>query len=940
MTRSQCLLPILWLASVLSAFGSDLAREFQTPPRDARPWVFWMWLRTETTPEAITKDLEEMKAKGIVGFILFDSGAGSRLMHGEKKLELVGKEYRSVPTDDYKGAVLAPLPTKPLASWSPHWRELVRFASKEAHRLGLEFVLSVGLDGTAGPIGIEDGMQILICSKTPVAGGQAFDGIVPMGKAPSVKPPAAPITTHQDVALLAVPDKPDFAPGEVIDLSASMDAAGHLRWTAPAKSSWKLLRFSQVPTGARDGWGYHTDGMSAEAMDHTWAGTMAPLLQEMTPEERAGLRGVEDDSWEAGDCTWTKHFAEEFQRRRGYDLRPFLPLLAGERLADAVATAGVRRDYQLTISELIADYHYGRLHQLARENGLEYYAESTGPHPTQQDLLKNSREVDHVMGEFWVPSVHRPTPDRRFLARNAANASHLYGHVDTLSEAFTSVGPAWEDSPFGMKATGDQAFCDGVTRMCMHNYSQSPSLTAKPGYTYFAGTFYNRNITWWEQTPALNTYLGRCTSLLQRGKFVADALIYGGDNIGQLEPMKVIPHTLGEGYDHDNVNTEALLTRVNVKDGRLVLPDGMSYRVLILPENTPMPPKALEKIAALVEAGATVVGPRPSGFAGLPTNADDTAKFNALVTRLWGQADGGASAKHALETGRVVSGPTAREVLHDLKVRPDFEATGVSPAGTIDWIHRTTSDAEIYFVASRWEPVEKIACTFRVTGRQPELWDPVTGEIRDAKAFRQEKDGTTVPLEFGPCGSTFVVFRKPIAADAAGAATTNSPGILHRQTVAGSWDLQFDPKWGGPESIVFDQLVDWTKRPEEGIQHYSGTAIYRKTFDLTTVPQNGERLFLDLGEVHEVSTIRLNGVDLGVVWTKPARVDITRAAKAGSNRLEITVVNLWPNRLIGDVGLPPEKQFTETNMRKFNAATPLLPSGLLGPVEVLTETAP
>ena len=938
MTRLKCLLPILWLASAIDALSADLDKEFQTPPRDARPWVYWMWLQTDTTPAAITKDLEEMKAKGIVGFILYDSGVGSMTHIGEK-LVLQGKEYQTAPTNDYLGAKLTPLPNGPLVAWTPHWRELIRFAARESHRLGLEFVLSNGLASTSGPIDEQNAMQKLVWATTAVVGGQTFDGEIPLEKQLPSSRTVAPVTMHRDVALLAVPDKADFAPNEVLDLTANMDDSGHLHWQAPP-GTWKLLRFTQVPTGMQNVWGLFTDGMSAEAMDKTWEVTMAPLLKEMTPEERVGLRGIEDDSWEAGECTWTDRFAGEFQRRRGYNLRPFLPVLAGTGMVDAATTASVVRDYRLTISELIADNHYGRLQRLAHENGLAFYSECAGPLIKQQDLLKNALTVDHVMGEFWVPSVHRPASSRRLLSRNAANANHLYGHAETMCEAFTSVGPAWEDTPFNIKSTGDRGFCDGVTRMCIHNYSHSPSLTAKPGYTYFAGTFYNRGITWWEQTPAFNTYLGRCTSLLQRGKFVADALIYGGDAIGQLEPMKVIPPSLGAGYDHDNIDTAALLTRVHVEGGRLVLPDGMSYRVLILPKSTPLPPEALEKIAALVKAGATVVGPRPSGFAGLPIRADDTAKFNALVTRLWGQADGSATAKPPEEIGHVVSGPTARQVLRELKVGPDFEATGVSPAGTIDWIHRTSGDAEIYFVASRWEPVEKIACTFRVTGKQPELWDPVTGEIRDAKAFRQGSGGTTVPLEFGPCGSIFVVFRKPIAADAAGSAVTNSPGVLHRQTVAGSWDVQFDPKWGGPESVAFDQLVDWIKRPEEGIQHYSGTAMYRKTFELAAVPQNGERLFLELGEVHEVSSVRLNGTDLGVVWTKPARMEITRAAKAGSNRLEITVVNLWPNRLIGDAGLPPEKQFTETNMRKFNATTPLFPSGLLGPVEVLTETAP
>jgi hypothetical protein len=929
----RCVIPLVLLAAVSCASASDLDEQFHNPPPDVRPWVFWMWLRADTTPAAITKDLEEMKAKGIPGFILYDAGAGV-LLHADSKMVLDGKAYRSVRTDDFKGATSTPIPTGPLPTWSPRWRELIRFVAKEAARLHLEFCLTDGLASTSGSIDEADGQQKLIWSETKVAGPMVVDALLPLetGK-------ASQLSSHRDVSVLAVPDTPDFGPGRVVDLSAKMDAAGHLHWDAPA-GAWKVLRFSQTPTHARNFWGLFTDGMSAEALDKTWEVTMAPLLREMTPEERAGLRGIEDDSWEAGDMTWTGRFAAEFQRRRGYDLVPWLPVLAGVKMGDPADAAGVWRDYRLTISDLVADNHYAHLRQLAHQNGLTLYSEAAGPHPTQQDLLKNCGQVDIAMAEFWMPSPHRPTPQTRFLLRDAASANHIYGKPVTMCESFTSAGPFWEETFFSMKATADQAFCDGLNRVCFHNFSHSPSLDAKPGYVYFAGTLYGRNVTWWDQTPAFNTYLARCSELLQQGKFVADALFYHGDGIGQLEQMKTVPATLGEGYDHDNVNTDVLLTRANVRDGRIVLSDGMNYRVLVLPENTPMAPAVLAKISALVEAGATVVGPRPSGFAGLPLHPEDRPKFDSLVARLWGKTDARAVTENRVGAGRVVWGPSVREVLQSMGAGPDFEQTGVSPAGTIDWIHRTAGGAEIYYVASRWEPAEKVACTFRVSGKQPELWNPVTGEIRDARAFRQEGGRTTVPLEFDPCGSVFVVFRKDIKPDAQGLAATNYPATSVVTRLNGPWEVSFDPKWGGPAQVTFDQLTDWTKRPEEGIKFYSGTAVYRQEFDLGASPAPGERLLLDLGEVHEISSVRLNGIDLGVVWAKPARVDITPAVKAGANALEITVVNLWPNRLIGDAGLPPEKRFTETNMHKFTAATPLLASGLLGPVEVLASAPP
>jgi hypothetical protein len=256
----------------------------------------------------------------------------------------------------------------------------------------------------------------------------------------------------------------------------------------------------------------------------------------------------------------------------------------------------------------------------------------------------------------------------------------------------------------------------------------------------------------------------------------------------------------------------------------------------------------------------------------------------------------------------------------------------LSDRGTIDWIHRRSTNADIYFVASRWDAEEKIAATFRVARRQPELWDPVTGEIRDARSFTQQEGRTTVPLEFGPRGSVFVVFRKTIPLSAKGKTQSNYPEFHELKELKGPWQVAFDPKWGGPASVTFDSLVDWTKRPEWEIQHYSGAARYSKSFTLEDAPKAGERVMLDLGEVHEVASVRLNGKDVGVVWTKPARIDITKFVRVGENALEIKIVNLWPNRLIGDAGLPPEKRLTETNVHKFSEKTPLYPSGLDGPV--------
>jgi hypothetical protein len=927
-----------------------MAGHFQSPPASARPWVFWMWLRVDTSPAAITKDLEEMHAKGIEGAILYDSGFGGGGLGFSSKMVLQGKGFYPVKTSDYAGGHIDPIPRPAMESWSPHFRELVRFAAKESGRLGIKLTVTVGLAGTSGPIAAEYGQQKLVWSETAVTGPQNYNASLPAPDtevAPTAVPPrntgrgknsaARPKKPQQargktkyvnahPIAVLAVPDKEHFSSADVIELSEKTNAAGRLHWDVPA-GAWKILRFGYTPTGAKNVWGTYTDCMSAEAMDKTWDSTIGVMLREMTPAERKGLYGIEDDSWESGATTWTKRFPEEFKRLRGYDLIRWLPVLAGKQMGRA-DSLGVKRDFYRTIADLVAKNHYARLGELARQNGLVAFGEPAGPNTSQLDLMKDCSGVSIAMGEYWHPSVHRPTPPRRFMLRAAASANHIYGKRLTPCESLTSLGPFWEESLFDLKNTADQAFCDGCNLTVIHNWSHSPSVTAKPGYSYFAGTLYSRNTTWWEETPAFDAYLGRCSFLLQQGRFVADALYYRGDAIGQGEQMKTRPALPAEGYDHDNCNLDALLTRVSVKDGRLVLPDGMSYRIVVLPDNSLMAPEALAKIATLVEGGATVVGPRPSGPAGLVT-PEQTATFDRLASRLWANETG----ETRVGAGRIIVG-RPDVVLPAMNIPPDFAYTGLSSGGELDWIHRRTDDADIYFVASRWDGAEKVDLTFRVAGRQPELWNPVTGTIRDAVAFTQKDGRTTVPLEFEPRGSVFVVFRKPISHDASGTAAANDTPFTRQAELTGAWEVSFDPKWGGPENVTFDSLVDWTKRPEQGIKYYSGTAVYRKNFNLAALPAAGQKLWLDLGEVHEEAVVKLNGRELGVVWTRPARVDISAAVRAGENNLEISVVNLWPNRLIGDAALPPEKRFTETNIRKFVATTPLLPSGLLGPVTI------
>jgi hypothetical protein len=925
---------------IASAYAGSIEDDFRHPPRNAKPWVYWVWLRTPTTPAAMTRDLEEMKAKGIVGFILYDNGAGT-LEKNRGRMVPATKAFVVDPTEQYKGEYMTPLPV--LETWSPQWREEIRFVASEARRLGLDFCLSHGLAGCSAP-GLDPhyAQQMLDFTKQDVTGPEKFDGILPLPKPKRALRDKAGELVYSDVAVVAIPVQGAVRTSDVQDLTGHLDGKGRLHWDVPA-GQWRIIRFIQRPTGASNVFGLFCDTLSPEGIEQDWALTMAPLLKEMTPDERRALIGVEDDSWESGPPTWTKTFPVEFKARRGYSLIDFLPALAGETINDAATTERFKRDYAQTISDLIVTNYYAHMESICRQNGLTLYDEANGPHLHYADISLTPSKVDQPMAEFWMPSVHRPTPASRFLSRDAATANHLFGKPITMCEAFTSLGPIWEETPFSMKACADQAFCDGTNRLCFHNYSHSPSLDDKPGDVYAAGTHINRNITWWEQFPAFNDYLSRCCALLQDGSFVADALFEIGDGINRLQPTKIISPQLGPGYDYDRASADALIQLADVKNGRIVVPSGMSYRVLILPDNQPMRLDALQKIASLAQAGATIVGPRPTAMEGLSVHADDETQFANLVNRLWGDATT-KPAEIAIGAGRVVTGKTAEEVLQTQGVGPDFEYQGLSAGGEVAWIHRATGDADWYFVTSRWFAPEKLTCTFRVTGKQPELWDPVSGEIRDAVAFTQNKGRTTIPLEFGPCGSVFVVFRRSIAPSVGGSAQGNYPSLQPMARIDGPWTVAFDPKWGGPPApVTFDTLTDWTERPEDEIKYYSGSALYTKSFDLPALPPTippGHTILLDLGTVHEVASVRLNGHDLGVVWTQPARVDITSAIKPTANMLEIKVVNLWPNRLIGDSFLPADRQFTHTNVHHFTQSSSLLPSGLMGPVNILDSQLP
>lgn len=733
-----------------------------------------------------------------------------------------------------------------------------------------------------------------------------------------------------EVALLDSGQRPEDLPRQrcdrrqMVDLTAKVDQKGRLAWSAPA-GAWMVLRLGttlvagQTKCVSPGSAGLEIDPMSVKAMDSHFAATAEKLIADAGPLAGKILTHTHIDSWEiAEQPTWSPDLPAEFRRRYGYVLLPCLPAVIGKTVDSREVSERFLWDYRRMVADLVAENYYGRLGELSRRHGLGTHPESGGPFVGWHDELANEGRNDIPMGEFWYPAGAHAD----FSLKQAACAAHTYGKRLCQAEAFTNMGPNWEESPYLLKLCGDRAFCHGLTRNVLCFYVHQPDENAWPGYQWeAAGTHFDRHLTWWPQIHAWLTYLSRCQYLLRQGLFVADVCYYGGQDVPSQVPYRNLMNpAMPSGYDYDVCSTEVLLNRISVRDKRIVLPDGMSYQMLVLPMRETMTPEVLQKIASLVEAGATVLGPKPMRSPSLKGYPQCDPAVKRLADRLW-------------DAGKVISGKTIDSVLREKQLAADFEAPSA-----LNYIHRTSDAGEIYFVCNQSDHAVAAECAFRVAARQPELANPVTGQIREAKAFRQRGGRTVVPLELAARESLFVVFRRPTAlAEAEG---RNFPVLRPLRHVTGPWSVSFDPKWGGPKSVVFDQLEDWTHRPEDGIKYYSGTAVYRKPLELPEVKQP---LWLDLGEVKELAEVRLNGKDLGVVWARPFRVEISSAVRQGQNELEVRVTNLWPNRLIGDARLPPEKRLTKTNVQKFYrppqaaAEHKLLSSGLFGPVTVQME---
>jgi hypothetical protein len=898
--------------AVGNVFSDALEDGFRDVPMQERPWCYYFWVNGNVDKETITRDVEAMRRIGFGGFMVVDPRGYhedvNHLIYPKPKMEFMSDE----------------------------WREMFAHTVREAARLGLE--VSVNLSSCAGalkgPWAVgADAPKRLVYRLTPLSSTAPQEQPTPL---PHFQRVASFRVTYKGAALPPTDgwknagDGPiDGWSGKKLDNSADTPGREAVGVVEVTGAGWEGAVNRITPDGCHDalvefghtvidGHEYDVDILDAKAIEGHFNRMGRTLLADVGPLAGKTLTHFYNVSWEGAVPTWTPSFEDDFLKFRGYPARPWLPVLAGFRIQGEEQTARFVTDYRRTRNDCFLHNFYGTMARLTRENGLKWHSESGGPWHRAPAVFGEADQLaflgvnDMPQGEFWTG---RPDGTGRQLSRPIAIAAHTYGRKLAAAEAFTHMVRHWTLYPATLKRSGDECFIDGVNHLVWHTFTCSPDAFGKPGIEYFAGTHINPNVTWHRQAAPFITYLGRCQHLLQRGLFVADVGAYVGDLPYQhwsrfttnWSDKATLALPLGHGYDI--LNTETLLTRAAVSNGSIVLPDGMSYRLLAVDLDDGRAPAAvMRKIGELKQAGATVV----CGSRTPPADGSAAAAF-------WEPAK-----------------PLA-DTLRALNIPPDFE-------GPFEYTHRRDGGTDIYFVAG----TGSAACTFRVGGKQPELWDAVSGRIDTAVPFETTPDGRTrLTLDLPHHGSVFVVFRHAAARSPAPRAQHPTPDTL---PVPGPWEVTFQTGRGAPEKpVTFETLADWITHTDPGIKYFSGTATYRTRFHMAD--KRPGRAVLNLGTVAALAQIRLNGKDLGIVWTAPWEADITATLKSGANDLEIEVTNPWANRLVGDAALPPDRRITRSNMALrdgsrdsgdyklrahagFSSEDPLQPSGLIGPVSL------
>jgi hypothetical protein len=945
------------------------------------PYILWQWMNGCVTKEGITSDLEAFKKVGIKNVQQFLVG-GSEADITDPNITVLGNQ----------------------------WNGLMKFSLEECQRLGMDFGThnSPGWSASGAPgLNVEDSMQKLIWIKTSVSGKTAKGATIAK----------AEIETkwnyYKDICLIVIPTgKENLTKNDIIVITDGLDKEGRLSKALP-EGQWEILRFGHTTTGAMNmtapvsGQGLEVDKMNRNALDKFWALYPQKLLDLAGKHSGKTFKRIEIDSYEAGFQDWTPKMATEFKNRRGYELLPWLLVKAGYTIHSEDSTERFKYDMQRTINELYSDNYYGYLEELIHKTpGLEFLCEPYGTGKKNFDETAIRGIGDMVMCEFWTKPA---TWGWDTLLPVSSNA-HVNGKKIVAAEAFTGQPQyAFQTDLADLKATGDQAFCEGVNLFVLHASAHQPWPQVKPGMTMgWWGTQFGPSQTWWDYgATEWIQYLSRCQLLLQKGLFVSD-LCY-------LQLSRQKKTFIPEGYKADICNEKELLTRFSVKDNKLVLPDNMTYKMLIVPNDCKLELELARKIEKLVNEGAVVVGNGFVGCPGLNKFAENNLEIKSISERLFGSFGEKKSEKKVINIGKgkVYNGYSAQEALALENISKDVEV--LNNEKELNWIHRNDEKEDYYFISNPTSDNKSYRINFRIKDMKPELWDPVSGKMTDVVIWENDKNQTSISLNLEANGSCFIVFRKKSENNSTSIKAISLNGeniktnfyvtienqlILNKKGVYkvsfqdnktitkkqdkeaekillnDNWNVHFQENLGAPSSAHFEKLISWPVHSDSGIRFFSGTASYKKSFQLNSKQlKTNKRVFLDLGKVKNVATITVNQKKVVVIWKPPFSVDITDYCKARENELEVTVTNLWPNRIIGDkiepedcvwgpvrdfpytkpapmIGRnlqeipqwvinkterPSKNRITFCTMDFFEKDTPLLASGLIGPVQISIE---
>jgi len=719
-------------------------------------------------------------------------------------------------------------------------------------------------------------------------------------------------------------------PQKVLDITNYMTADGTLNWSVP-EGKWVIMQTGMTTTGqtnspaSPEATGLETDKMSKKHIAAHFDAFMGEIIRRIPAADRKTWKLVVEDSYETGGQNWTDGFTEEFSSRYGYSPVPYLPVLKGSVVGSRDVSDRFLWDLRRLIADKIAHDYVGGLREACHKNGLTTWLENYGHWGFPGEFLQYGGQSDEVAGEFW---------NERDLGnienRAASSCAHIYGKTKVSAESFTCGGNPFSRYPAKLKSRGDRFFAEGINNTLLHVYIQQPNET-EPGANAWFGNEFNRHNTWFSQLDIFIQYLKRTNFMLQQGNYIADVAYFIGEDVPKM--TGICDPSLPQGYSFDYINGEVIRDRVTVQDGKLVLPDGMSYRILVLPKMKTMRPELLKKITELVRQGAVVLGPAPNCSPSLQDYPACDQQVQQLASELWGKVDGVQVKSAKVGKGMIISGMEMQKALNLIKVVPDCK---LDTADHALFIHRKTTEGDHYFITNQSDKVLTINPEFRVSGKSPEFWEPTTGNTRDLPAYTIKGETTTVPLKLEAFESAFVIFRKKSGTPTETTTAANFPEPQILSELAGPWTVTFDFAKRGPvKPVIFTTLQDWTTSSNDSIKYYSGTAFYKTTFTLDQVDPKS-KLFVDLGEVKVMAKVKLNGKDVGGVWTAPWQADISSAAKAGENVLEVEVVNTWVNRLAGDSKLPVAERKTWCTVNPFKPESPLDPSGLIGPVKIMS----